>query len=69
MATPSDTLIPVGRSAIAARTGGPVLLVKPTALPSVVAKELTRLAPKRIVILGGEEYRDASLVLRIQAFE
>lgn len=41
-------------AAIAARTGGPVLLVKPTALPNVVAKELTRLAPKRIVILGGE---------------
>ncbi len=33
--------------------GGPVLLVKSTSIPSVVATELTRLKPAKIVILGG----------------
>ena len=32
---------------------GPVLLVTPTSIPAVVAAELTRLHPARIVILGG----------------
>ena len=32
---------------------GPVLLVTPTSIPAVVATELTRLHPARIVILGG----------------
>ena len=33
--------------------GGPVLLVKRTAIPSSVAAELARLKPQRIVVLGG----------------
>ena len=38
---------------VAAKTGGPMLLVKSSEVPSVVATELRRLAPKKIVILGG----------------
>ncbi|MEO8462775.1 MAG: cell wall-binding repeat-containing protein, partial [Chloroflexota bacterium] len=38
---------------VAGMQNGPVLLVMPTAIPSVVAAELVRLAPARVVILGG----------------
>ncbi len=33
--------------------GGPILLVQPTAIPSVVQAELLRLSPAKVVILGG----------------
>jgi putative cell wall-binding protein len=39
--------------AIAGRNGGPILLVKKTALPGATATELARLKPGKIVILGG----------------
>ncbi len=39
--------------AIAGRNGGPILLVKQGALPGSTAKELARLKPSKIVILGG----------------
>jgi len=38
----------------AALAGGPVLLTRPGDLPAVVRTELERLAPDRIVVLGGE---------------
>jgi putative cell wall-binding protein/peptidoglycan hydrolase-like protein with peptidoglycan-binding domain len=41
-------------AAAAGVTGGPVLLTRPGSLPAAVRAELTRLAPKRVVILGGE---------------
>lgn len=40
-------------SALAAHEGGPLLLTKAASLPSVVADELARLRPSRIVVLGG----------------
>ncbi|MBD7957525.1 cell wall-binding repeat-containing protein [Microbacterium sp. Sa4CUA7] len=40
-------------AAAAGAAGAPVLLSKPSSLPDVVAAELTRLAPQRIVIVGG----------------
>ncbi len=40
-------------AAAAGKLGGPVLLVTPTSIPTVVATELTRLNPGRIVVLGG----------------
>ncbi len=39
--------------AVAGRAGGPILLVEPTSIPSATASELSRLAPARIVVLGG----------------
>jgi putative cell wall-binding protein len=39
-------------AAAAGRAGGPVLLVEPDSVPPVVAAELARLAPSRIVVLG-----------------
>ncbi|MFB2584639.1 cell wall-binding repeat-containing protein [Herbiconiux liukaitaii] len=38
---------------VAAAQQGPVLLTPPDALPSAVAQELRRLAPERIVVVGG----------------
>ena len=37
----------------AAPTGVPVLLVRPTCIPSAVANQLTRLNPSRVIALGG----------------
>lgn len=37
----------------AAHLGGPILLVRPDAIPDVVASELDRLAPQRIIVVGG----------------
>ena len=37
----------------ASAAGGPILLVRPNAVPAVIATELRRLAPARIVVLGG----------------
>jgi len=39
--------------AAAAATGGPVLLVERSAVPKATVEELARLAPSRIVVLGG----------------
>lgn len=39
----------------AAADGGPVLIVRPNRLPSPIADELSRLAPQRIVVVGGED--------------
>ena len=39
---------------VAGKTPGPLLLVEGDGVPGVVKKELTRLTPQRIVVLGGE---------------
>ncbi|HEX5589592.1 MAG TPA: Ig-like domain-containing protein [Candidatus Limnocylindrales bacterium] len=38
---------------VAGKAGGPILLVPGTSIPAVIAAELTRLKPAKIVILGG----------------
>jgi len=40
-------------AALAGRTGGPVLLTQATYTPTAVKTELTRLKPRKIVVLGG----------------
>lgn len=42
-----------GSAAAGAGAGGPVLLVRPTSVPSETAAELNRLNPNTIVVLGG----------------
>jgi putative cell wall-binding protein len=49
-------------SAAAGRLGGPVLLTKKDELPADVAAELTRLAPAKIVVLGGTSTISASVL-------
>lgn len=55
-------------SAVAARLGGPVLLTAPTALPAVVGAELTRLAPRRIIVLGGAGAVSDAVSARLAAY-
>lgn len=52
----SGTMFPdaLSGAALAAKLGGPVLLTLPKSLPEPIAAELTRLQPKRLVVLGGE---------------
>ncbi len=40
-------------TAVAGSTGTGILLVQPNQIPSVTARELTRISPRRIVVLGG----------------
>lgn len=50
------------------KQGGPVLLVTPTSVPSVVASELSRLKPSRIVILGGTGAVSPAVATRLDAY-
>jgi putative cell wall-binding protein len=50
------------------KQGGPVLLVAQNAIPSVVAGELSRLKPARIVILGGTGAVSAAVASKLDAY-
>ncbi len=53
--------------ALAARTNSPVLLSASTQLPAVVAAELTRLAPSKVVLLGGTSSLSSSVAEQVKA--
>ncbi len=55
-------------AAIAGQQHAPMLLVEPTAIPSSISTQLTRLAPNRIVVLGGEAAVSASVFDQLKAF-
>ncbi|HEX2222041.1 MAG TPA: cell wall-binding repeat-containing protein [Candidatus Limnocylindria bacterium] len=48
--------------------GGPILLVKPDAIPGVTGQELKRLRPGRIVILGGPGSVNESVASHLAAY-
>jgi hypothetical protein len=52
----------------ASKQGGPVLLVAQNAVPSVVAGELSRLKPARIVILGGTGAVSAAVATTLDGY-
>jgi putative cell wall-binding protein len=54
--------------AAAAHQGGPLLLTAPDVIPAVVAAELRRLTPGRIVVLGGTASVSASVVTALAAY-
>jgi putative cell wall-binding protein len=54
--------------AAAGRLGGPVLLVDRDAIPGVVRRELTRLAPRRIVVVGGDAVVGSAVVRALDAY-
>ncbi|UNK69738.1 cell wall-binding repeat-containing protein [Microbacterium sp. H1-D42] len=54
-------------AAAAGALGGPVLLTWPGAVPDAVTAELARLAPKRVVILGGTGVVSAAVEAQISA--
>ncbi|MCS5717253.1 cell wall-binding repeat-containing protein [Herbiconiux sp. CPCC 205763] len=53
-------------SAAAGTLGGPVLLVQKNSIPAVVATELARLVPSKIVVLGGTNTIADSVVATLQ---
>ncbi len=54
--------------AVAGHQGAPVLLTKPDAIPAVIAAELDRLNPKKIVILGGLSAVNASVATEADVY-
>jgi len=52
---------------VASRQGGAVLLTKRDALPAVVEAELIRLAPARVVLVGGPAAVSAAVLDRVKA--
>ncbi len=52
----------------AARAGGPVLLTRRDELPAATQAELRRLAPGRIVVLGGTGVVSDAVLVRLRAF-
>lgn len=54
--------------AAAAAEGGPVLLVPPDGVPDVVARELSRLRPSRIVVLGGSVAVSDGVLAALEVF-
>ncbi|MFB2556988.1 cell wall-binding repeat-containing protein [Herbiconiux liangxiaofengii] len=55
-------------SAAAGANGAPVLLVRHDGIPTVVADELTRLSPERIVLLGGTATVSAAVETALGGF-
>ncbi|WP_286168424.1 cell wall-binding repeat-containing protein [Phycicoccus sp. SLBN-51] len=53
---------------VAGMTGGPVLLTSATSLPSVIATELKRLKPKKIVVLGGTGAVSSSVQTQLKSY-
>jgi peptidoglycan/xylan/chitin deacetylase (PgdA/CDA1 family) len=54
-------------AAAAGALGGPVLLVTPNAIPASISAELVRLAPAKIVVLGGPDVVNPNVLTELQA--
>ena len=54
--------------AAAAKAGGPMLLVQPDFIPDPIAKELTRLTPASIVVLGGTAAVSNAVLTTLQTY-
>ena len=57
----------VSAAPAAARDGGPVLLTRALTLPDATARELTRLAPGRVVVVGGPSVVSDAVLASIAA--
>lgn len=55
-------------TAAAAKEGGPVLLTHPRSIPAAIGRELRRLAPKRIVVLGGSSAVSDEVVRQLDGY-
>lgn len=67
VATARDYPDALAGGAASAKHGGPVLLVGPAAVPEVTTRELQRLRPGRIVVLGGTGAVDESVARELGA--
>ncbi|HXX61723.1 MAG TPA: cell wall-binding repeat-containing protein [Candidatus Sulfotelmatobacter sp.] len=55
-------------SAAAGELGGPLLLTQPGGLPVIVATELARLEPRRVVVLGGTSAVSDAVVAQLRGY-
>ncbi|GAA2233972.1 hypothetical protein GCM10009851_18720 [Herbiconiux moechotypicola] len=55
-------------SAVAGTLGGPVLLVTKSTIPDAIRAELTRIKPRKIIVLGGANSIDASVEAQLGAY-
>ena len=53
---------------IAGMTRGPVLLANPSSLPTATSAELTRLRPKKIVVLGSDGVVSTGVETQLQTY-
>jgi putative cell wall-binding protein len=68
VATGADFPDALAGAAAAGHAGVPVLLVAPTSIPAPIAKELGRLAPARIAVLGGTGAVSASVMTALGGY-
>jgi putative cell wall-binding protein len=69
VATGADFPDALAGGPVAARAGGPILLVTRTGIPASIAAELTRLRPARIVVLGGGGVVQDSVLRALEAYD
>ncbi len=67
VATGADFPDALAAGAAAARAQAPILLVKQNSVPSVTAAELARLAPDRIIVMGGTGMISDSVAQQLKA--
>lgn len=67
VATGKDYPDALSAAPAAASLGGPLLLTQPTSLPAAVNKEITRLHPARIVVVGGTAAVSAGVYKQLAA--
>jgi subtilisin family serine protease/putative cell wall-binding protein len=68
VATASNFPDALAGAAVAGMQGGPVLLTSSTSLPDVVATELGRLRPGRIVVLGGTGVVSSAVLRALRSY-
>jgi hypothetical protein len=68
IATGRDFPDALAGAAAAGAAGGPVLLVPGTSIPPVVAAELARLRPAKIIVLGGPAAVSDGVVVQLDAY-
>jgi putative cell wall-binding protein len=59
----------LGAAPAAVKQGGPLLLVDPNVLPTSVAAELKRLAPSKIVVIGGTSAVSTDVTAKLTAIQ
>ena len=69
VATGADFPDALAGGPVAARAGGPILLVPPWGIPPATANELARLRPARIVVLGGTASVSDSILAKLDAYD
>ena len=68
IATGHDFPDALSAAPIAGMTRGPVLLANPSSLPSATSAELTRLRPKKIVVLGSDGVVSTGVQTQLQTY-